>query len=52
MVPSSKAGSKPAVADGYRAYLAPPSPGPHTLTFHAKNTQGFNITVVYHLTIG
>ena len=43
---------KPAVADGYWAYLAPPSPGPHTLTFHAKNTQGFNITVVYHLTIG
>lgn len=43
---------KPAVADGYWAFLAPPSAGPHTLTFHAENTQGFNITVVYNLTIG
>jgi hypothetical protein len=43
---------KPAVADGYWAFLSPPSTGPHTLTIHAENTQGFNITVVYNLTIG
>lgn len=43
---------KPAVADGYWAYIPPPSPGPHVLMFHSANSEGFSLDVRYELTVG
>jgi hypothetical protein len=42
---------KPAVADGYWAYIPPPPPGPHTLEFNSANSDGFSLHVTYHLTV-
>jgi len=43
---------KPAVADGYWAYIPPPSPGQHELKFESANDTGFSLHVTYHLTVG
>jgi hypothetical protein len=42
---------KPAVADGYWAYLPPPTPGSHVLKFQSANSAGFMLDVTYNLTI-
>ena len=42
---------KPAAADGYWAYIPPPSPGEHLLTFQSENSLGFSLDVTYILTI-
>jgi len=42
---------KPAVADGYWAYLPPPTPGAHVLKFQSANSLGFTLDVTYNLTI-
>jgi hypothetical protein len=42
---------KPAVADGYWAYLPPPAPGAHVLKFQSANSLGFTLDVTYNLTI-
>ena len=42
----------PAVADGYWAYLPPPSPGMHTLEFSSHNeSDTFSLHVIYNLTV-
>ena len=43
---------KPAVADGYWAYIPPPTPGTHTLEIHSASSAGFSLNVTYHLTVG
>jgi len=43
---------KPAVADGYWAYIPPPSPGQHELKFESAADTGFSLDVTYHLTVG
>lgn len=43
---------KPAVADGYWAYVPPPSPGQHELKFESASSAGFSLNVTYHLTVG
>jgi hypothetical protein len=43
---------KPAVSDGYWAYIPPPSPGEHLLKFHSADSSGFSLNVTYHLTVG
>jgi hypothetical protein len=43
---------KPAVADGYWAYIPPPSPGKHVLKFHSADNTGFSLNVTYNLTVG
>ena len=42
---------KPAVADGYWAYIPPPSVGSHTLNFQSVATTGFSLNVTYELTV-
>jgi hypothetical protein len=42
---------KPVVSDGYWAYIPPPTPGTHELTFTGANSSGFSVTVTYHLTV-
>jgi hypothetical protein len=43
---------KPVVADGYWAYIPPPSPGEHILEFDsAAASTGFELHVTYLLTI-
>lgn len=45
---------KPAVADGYWAYLPPPLPGDYVLTFHSEGPDGpnkFILDVTYNLTV-
>jgi hypothetical protein len=41
---------KPAVADGYWAYIPPPSPGNYLLNFHST-APGFSLDVTYNLTV-
>jgi hypothetical protein len=42
---------KPAVSDGYWAYVPPPTPGLHTVEFSGANSSPFSLHVVYHLTV-
>jgi len=42
---------KPAVADGYWAYIPPLTPGQHVLKFASTNSSGFQLDVTYNLTI-
>jgi hypothetical protein len=42
---------KPAVSDGYWAFVAPPSSGAHTVQFTASSTSGFALSVTYFLTV-
>ena len=42
---------KPAVADGYWAYIPPLPPGAHVVEFGAADTSGFSLNVTYLLTV-
>lgn len=43
---------KPAVADGYWAYIPPLPPGEYTLEIHsAASSTGFSVNVIYNLTV-
>jgi hypothetical protein len=42
---------KPAIADGYWAYVPPLTPGHHVLKFASTNSSGFQLDVTYNLTI-
>jgi hypothetical protein len=42
---------KPVAADGYWAYLPPPSPGEHKLEFESASSSGFSLKVTYNLTV-
>jgi hypothetical protein len=42
---------KPAVADGYWAYIPPLPPGEYLLEFGGATSLGFSLNVTYFLTI-
>jgi hypothetical protein len=42
---------KPAVADGYWAYIPPPSPGSHVLVITGANSTPFSLKVTYNLAV-
>jgi hypothetical protein len=42
---------KPAVADGYWAYIPPPPPGGYVLKINSADRNGFKLDVTYNLTV-
>jgi hypothetical protein len=51
LAPQFEGRIEPAVADGYWAYIPPPSVGTHELKFESANNTGFSLNVTYELTV-